>query len=58
MSVYQLKISLVQSNPTVGGIDLNSECVLTKANEAEKKRIRSDSFSGNVSKWIPASRPC
>ena len=37
MSVYQLKISLVQSNPTVGGIDFNSECVLTKANEAEKK---------------------
>ena len=37
MSVYQLKISLVQANPTVGGIDFNSECVLTKANEAEKK---------------------
>ena len=37
MSVYQLKISLVQANPTVGGIDINSECILTKANEAEKK---------------------
>ena len=37
MSVYQLKISLVQSNSTVGGIEINSECVLAKANEAEKK---------------------
>ena len=38
MSLARLKISLAQSNPTVGGIQLNSEYVLIKANEAEKKR--------------------
>ena len=38
MSVDQLRISLVQSNPTVGGTDFNAECVLVEASEAEKKR--------------------
>ena len=37
MGTNQLKISLVQSNSIVGGISLNAECVLAKANEAEKK---------------------
>ena len=37
MSANQLKISLVQSNPIVGGTDVNTECVLVKANEEEKK---------------------
>ena len=37
MSANQLKISLVQSNPVVGGTDFNTECVLVKANEEEKK---------------------
>ena len=37
MSANQLKISLVQSNPIVGGNDFNAECVLVKANEEEKK---------------------
>ena len=35
MSVTQLKISLVQSNPTVGGTELNAESVLVKAIEAD-----------------------
>ena len=38
MSIARLKISLAQSNPTVGGVQVNSEYVLVKANEAEKKR--------------------
>ena len=38
MSLARLKISLAQSNPTVGGIEFNAEYVLVKANEAEKKR--------------------
>ena len=37
MSIAQLKISLVQSNPTVGGIELNAESVLVKAIQAETK---------------------
>ena len=37
MSVYRLKISLVQSNSTVGGLEHNTECILAKADEAEKK---------------------
>ncbi len=37
MGTNQLKISLVQSNSIVGGISLNAECVLAKANEAEQK---------------------
>ena len=37
MSIYQLKISLIQSNPTVGGIEFNTESVLLRTNEAEKK---------------------
>jgi len=37
MGDNQLKISLVQSNPIVGDMSLNSECVLAKAHEAEKK---------------------
>ena len=35
MSVARLKISLVQSNPTVGGIEFNTSCVLVKTKEAE-----------------------
>ncbi len=38
MSLARLKISLAQSNSTVGRIQSNSEYVLVKANEAEKKR--------------------
>ena len=38
MSLARLKISLAQSNPTVGGIELNAEYVLVKAYEAEKNR--------------------
>ena len=37
MSSDQLKISLVQNNCIVGGTESNAECVLVKANEAEKK---------------------
>ena len=37
MSANQLKISLVQSNSIVGGIQCNAECVISNANEAEKK---------------------
>ena len=37
MSSNQLKISLVQNNCIVGGTESNAECVLVKANEAEKK---------------------
>ena len=36
MSANQLKISLVQSNSIVGATKFNAECVLVKANEAEK----------------------
>ena len=35
MSIARLKISLVQSNPTVGGIEFNTSCVLVKTKEAE-----------------------
>ena len=45
MSIARLKISLAQSNPTVGGIEFNAEYVLVKANEAEKKKIRPNYFS-------------
>ena len=38
MSLARLKITLAQSNPTVGAIHFNAEYVLVKANEAEKKR--------------------
>ena len=38
MSPARLKISLAQSNPTVGALKLNAEYVLDKAYEAEKKR--------------------
>ena len=38
MSIARLKISLAQSNPTVGGIQSNAKYVLHKANEAEEKR--------------------
>ena len=38
MSLARLKISLAQSNPTVGGIEFNAQYVLVKAKEAEKKR--------------------
>ena len=38
MTIARLKISLAQSNPTVGGVQVNTEYVLVKANEAEKKR--------------------
>ena len=38
MSLARLKISLAQSNPTVGGIEFNAEYVLVKAHEAEKER--------------------
>ena len=38
MTPTRLKISLVQSNPTVGGIESNAEYVLVKSNEAERKR--------------------
>ena len=37
MSVARLKISLVQSNPTVGGTELNAESVLVNAIEADTK---------------------
>ena len=37
MSVARLKISLVQSNATVGGAELNAESVLVKAIEADSK---------------------
>ena len=37
MAAQQLKISLVQCDSIVGGIRLNAEGVLAKANEAEKK---------------------
>ena len=37
MSTARLKISLVQSNPTVGGTELNAESVLVKAIEADTK---------------------
>ena len=37
MSVARLKISLVQSNATVGGTELNAESVLVKAIEADSK---------------------
>ena len=37
MSVDRLKISLVQSNPTVGGTEFNAEVILVKANEEELK---------------------
>ena len=35
MSIARLKVSLVQSNPTVGGTELNAESVLVKAIEAD-----------------------
>ena len=38
MSLDRLKISLAQSNPTVGALKFNAEYILDKAEEAEKKR--------------------
>ena len=48
MSVSELKISLVQSNPTVGRMEFNAEFLLEKANEAVEKGSDMIIFMQNI----------